>query len=170
MQMCQLMSRSSIDHRSSFLNFIFLFIHNITFIRKNWSDIVFFFFSSNEKNFILCLNWWEFLRKNFSISNLNLNSILRIQLMNKQWFLFFAIIMKSRFYRSENIIWFEAYNIMQKASEFISFRFNLNHWPCIFLNVINMAANFIFKIFHILFKIWNYIFLLQNFQEFFWLV
>jgi hypothetical protein len=59
---------------------------------------------------------------------------------------------------------------MEKAPELISFRFYLNHWPCVFLNIINMAANFIFKIFHILFQIWNYIFLLQHFQKFFWLV
>ena len=164
------MSRSCINHRSSLLDFIFLFINNIAFIREYWSNVVFFFLSSNKKYFILCLNRWKFLWKNISISNLNLYCILWIQLMNKQRLLFFAIIVKSWFYRSEYVIWFKTYNIMKKPSEFVSFRFYFNHWPCIFLNIINMATNFIFKIFHILFQIWNYIFLLQHFQKFFWLV
>jgi len=164
------MSRSSINHGSSFLDFIFLFINNIAFIREYWSNVVFFFFSSNEEYFVLCLNRWKFLGKNIGISNLNLYGILWIQLMNKQRLLFFAIIVESWFNWSENVIRFKTYNIMKKASELISFRFYLDHWPCVFLNIINMAANFIFKIFHILFQIWNYIFLLQHFQKFFWLV
>ena len=84
--------------------------------------------------------------------------------MDEKRFLLIAEIVESRFYRSQNIVRLKAYDIMQKAAKFISFRFNFDWWASISLNIFNMHANFIFEILHVVFELSYYVFLLQNFK------
>ena len=74
----QLMPTSRVNHWCSLYYFIFLFIYYETFIRKYWTNIIFFFLPSNKKYLILGLNWTGILRHNLGISYRNLNSSLCI--------------------------------------------------------------------------------------------
>ena len=158
------MTTPRIVHKCTFLDTICLFINDITFIWKNWSNIIFFFLTTDKKDFVLGLNRSKFLWKNISISNRNFYCCLGIQLMNEKRFLLLVVVMKTRFYTSQDIIRFKTNNIMQESSKFINFTFDFNNWSSIFLHKINMITNFGFKFSIFRFKFLNKMFLLKYFE------
>jgi hypothetical protein len=170
MKMGQLVATSGIIHKSSFFDTISLFIDNITLIGKYWSNVIFFFFSTDKENFILSLNRSKFLRKNICISYRNFNGSLGVQLVDKKTFLLFIVIMQPRLYTGQNIIGLKTNHIMKKSSEFIYFGFYFDDRSRIFLNKIDMIPNFRFEFCIFTFKFLNEMFLLKDFQILFALI
>ena len=106
------MPTSRIIHKSPLFDSVSLLIDNVTFIWKNWSDVIFFFLTTNEENFILSLNRSEFLRENVRISDRNFDGSLGVQLVDEKTFLLFIVVMQPRFDTGQNIIWFKTNHIM----------------------------------------------------------
>ena len=55
---------------------------------------------------------------------------------------------------------------MKKTSKLVRFRPDLDRWPRIPLDILNMTTNFSLKIFHIVLQLRNHMLLLKDFQKF----
>lgn len=164
------MAWPGIDHVRSFLYLVLLLVNNKALVRKDRSDIIFLLFSSNEEDLVLSLDRREVLGKDVRVSQRDLHSGLSVQLMDEQRLLLVAVVVQSRLDWGQDVIWLEADHIVQESPKLVSFGPDFYWWSCVSLYVLNMATNFAFEVFHVMFQIWNYVLLLQNFQKLFALV
>lgn len=117
--MRQLVARSGIDHVCSFMYLILLLVDYEAFVGKDGSNVILLLLTTNEKDLVLCLNRRKILRKQIGVSQRNLYGCLRIQLVDEKRFLLIAVVVKTRFDRRQDIIRFEANNIVEEAAELI---------------------------------------------------
>jgi hypothetical protein len=136
------MSRFAILHISSFFQFICLFIKHQTVSGYNRSNFIYFYFATNEKDFILGLNWWKAFRNKISISNTDSWRILIGKFMNNYSFLLFIVEVKTWFLSLHNEIRLEWKHIMKKPSELIDVTVYINSRPCVVLHEPSMSLQF----------------------------
>lgn len=135
------------------MNFVFLLVDYEALVRENRADIVLFLLSTNKEYFILRLNRSEILRKYVSIPQRNLNCGLSVQLVDEQRLLLIAVIVEPGLDRSQDVVWLKTNHIVQEASELVSLRFDLDRWTSISLDVLDVAADFVFKVLHVVLQL-----------------
>ena len=90
--MGELMARASIIHEGALLNLIGTFVDDVTFVGENRPYVIFLFLSTNEKDFVLCVNRRKLLGQYSMVSDRDLHRRLSIQLMYEQTLLFLIVI------------------------------------------------------------------------------
>ena len=140
-QMCQLVSRSSVLHVCSTLNIIRGFIDNKAVSCHDCPDIVFFFLTSNAENFVLNLDWAEIFWQDFWVVKFDGGGSLWVKLMDQKLIVIIIVIMQARFILLEDKVWFKWNNVMKETSELIQLWANLYLWSGVFLKVLFMLRD-----------------------------
>jgi hypothetical protein len=164
-EVCELMARASIVHESALLDLVGAFVDHVAFVGENRPDIIFFFLSADKEYFVLRLNRCKLLRQYIMVSDRDLHRRLCIQLMYEQTLLFLVVIVQPWFYRSKDVVWLKANNVMQESSEFVYFALNLDEGTRILLDKVDVRHNFVLKVFILHVEIIDHVLLLKDLQE-----
>mmetsp|Transcript_38873 Transcript_38873/g.37212 ORF Transcript_38873/g.37212 Transcript_38873/m.37212 type:complete len:274 (-) Transcript_38873:199-1020(-) len=122
----ELVATAGVLHVGLLVDFVGVFIHHESLCRADAPDIIFFLFSANNEDLVLCLDAREVHGEGLLIPNGDSHRVLGVELVDVEVLATVIEVVKSEFGLRKDEIRFEADDIMEEASELVHFALHLN--------------------------------------------
>ena len=107
-------------HRGQTLQLALLLVEDPEVVEYYSTEIVFLFLATAHVDLVKHLNGGKLAGQFINMRQIDLNGLLRGQLMDINMAVFFVPVVESWLLRLQDVVWFEADHVLKEAAEFVS--------------------------------------------------